>query len=84
VRQVVIFKVISFDDGLDGTQAVGGRFLSLQRPGMNIRSCRVGFVFIVTGFTASTIISRFSCVIRRIGVGRNVSMDKRYICKFVR
>ena len=80
VCQVVILKVISFDDGLDGAQTVGGRFLSLQRPGMNIRSYYVRFVLMVTGFTVSTIIFHCSCVVCRIGVGLIVSMNKIYTC----
>jgi len=72
VCQVVILKVISFDDVRDVAQAVGGRFLSLQRPGMNIRSYRVRFVSMVTGFTVSTIIFLCSCVVYRIGVRRIV------------
>jgi hypothetical protein len=79
VCQVVILKVISFDDGKDGAQAFGARFLSLQRPGMNIRSYRVRFVLVVTGITVRTVIFHCSCVVRRIGVGRNVSMNKGYI-----
>jgi hypothetical protein len=68
VCQVVILKVISFDDGRDVAQAVGGRFVSLQRPGMNIRSDRVRFVLMVTGFTVNTIIFHCSRVVCRIGV----------------
>jgi hypothetical protein len=83
VCQVVILKIIPFDDDRDGAQAVRGRFLSLQRPGMNIRSYHVRFVLVVTGFTVSTAIFRCSCVVCRIGVGRNVSMNKRYICNIL-
>jgi hypothetical protein len=79
----VILKVISFDDGLDGAQAVGVRFLSLQRAGMNTRSYHVRFILMVTGFTVSTIIFHCSCVVCRIGVGLIVSMNKRYICSIL-
>ena len=81
--QIVILKVISFDCVLDVARAVDGRFLSQQRPGMDIRPYRVTFVLMVTGFTVSRIIFRCSCVVRRIGVGRNVSMNKRYICNIL-
>jgi len=77
VCQFVILKVISFDRGLDVAQAVDGRFLSQQRP------YRVTFVLVITGFTVSRIIFHFSCVVCRIGVGRNVIMNKRYICNIL-
>jgi hypothetical protein len=83
VCQVVILKVISFDCVLDVARAVDGRFLSQQRPGMDIRPYRVTFVLMVTGFTVSRIIFRCSCVVCGIGVGRNISMNKRYICKYI-
>jgi hypothetical protein len=75
VCQVVILKVISFNDGRDGSQAADGRFLSLQRPGVNISPYRVTFVLMVTGFTVSTIIFQCSCVVCRICVGRVVKHE---------
>jgi hypothetical protein len=79
VCQVVILKVISFDNGRDVAPAVGGRFLSLQRPGMNIRSYHVRFVLMVTGFTVSAIISHCSCVVYRIGFRRIVKVKGKAI-----
>ena len=81
--QVVILKVISFDCGLDVAQAVDGRFLSQQSPGMNIRPHRVTFVLMATDFTVSRLVFHCSCVVCRIGDGRNVSMNKRYICNIL-
>ena len=82
VCQVVILKMISSDYGLDVAQAFPGRFPSLQRSGMNIRPYLVRFVLLVTSFNVSTVTFHSSCVVCSIGVGRNVSMNKRYICNY--